>query len=60
MVVILFHFFADTVKKLTGGTPSQPDSKGRSMCPKGVAQKSREIIHFPDNTPIPNNLQPKT
>lgn len=68
--------FADTVKKLTGGTLGQPDSKGRSTSPNGVAvrtggksgpridvpangTKPPEIIHFPDNTPIPNNMQPK-
>jgi RHS repeat-associated protein len=69
--------FADTVKTLTGGTLGQPDSKGRSTSPNGVAvrtggkngpridvpangTKPPEIIHFPENTPIPDHLQPKT
>ncbi|WP_158272664.1 RHS repeat-associated core domain-containing protein [Luteibacter sp. OK325] len=67
--------FADTVKKLTGGATSTPDSKGRSTSPNGVSvrtggksgpridvpangTKPPEVIHFPDDTPIPDHLKP--
>jgi len=67
--------FADTVKELTGGVVSTPDSKGRSTSPNGVSvrtggkdgprievpangEKPPEIIHFPEDTPIPDNLKP--
>jgi RHS repeat-associated protein len=67
--------FADVVEKLTGGTLSPPNEKGRSVAPNGVAvrtggkagpridvpangSKPPEIIHFPENTPIPDNLKP--
>ncbi|MDF4004459.1 RHS repeat-associated core domain-containing protein [Luteibacter sp. PPL201] len=67
--------FADTVKALTGGTLTTPDSKGRSIAPNGVSvrtggkdgpridvpandSKPPEIIHFPEDTQIPDELKP--
>lgn len=67
--------FADTVKKLTGGALTTPDSKGRSIAPNGVSvrtggkdgprievpandSKPTEIIHFPEDTPVPDDLKP--